>query len=61
MADWAGTQDSIENFPHFPYAPYDPEVDYYLHSRIAGMGSGTMVPFEYSGWRDEERASDIGT
>jgi glycine cleavage system aminomethyltransferase T len=57
MADWdttAAQSDEDKTFPHLPYAPYDPTVDYYLHSRIDGMGKDTMVPLEYSGWRNEQ-------
>jgi glycine cleavage system aminomethyltransferase T len=42
------------NFAHLPYASYDPTVDFYIHSRVAGMGLGSAVPLEYGGWRDEQ-------
>lgn len=50
-----GAADSVgRTFPHFAWAPYDESVDLYLHSRVMCMGSGSMVPLEYSGWRDEQ-------
>ena len=40
-------------FPLPIYAPFDPNVDYYLYSRVQGLGYGHMVPLEYSNWREE--------
>lgn len=42
-----------KNFPLPIYAPFDPNVDYYIYSRVQGLGYGSMVPLEYSNWRDE--------
>ena len=41
------------NFNLMIYAPFDSKVDYYLYSRVMGLGAGTMVPLEYTDWRDE--------
>lgn len=43
-----------KSFSHLRYAPLDPEVDFYLYSRVAGMGADSMVPLEHSGWRHEQ-------
>jgi len=40
-------------FPLAVHASFDPKADYYLYSRIAGLGEDTMLPMEYGGWRDE--------
>ena len=51
----AASGDEAEiSFPHLPYAAYDPSVDFYIWSRVAGMGAGSVVPLEYDGWRAEE-------
>jgi glycine cleavage system aminomethyltransferase T len=51
----ATDQDQMEKlFSHIPYAPYDPAVDVYLDSRVFGLGYGSAVPMEYSGWREEQ-------
>ncbi|MCE5252599.1 MAG: aminomethyl transferase family protein [Actinomycetia bacterium] len=50
----ASQDESAKSLPHLAYAPFDPQVDFYLQSQIFGMGQGTMVPLEYTGWRDEE-------
>jgi glycine cleavage system aminomethyltransferase T len=57
MADWdtnATQSEDEKTFSHLTYAPFDPSVDSYLFSRIDGMGKDSMVPLEYSGWRDEQ-------
>jgi glycine cleavage system aminomethyltransferase T len=51
----AVSEDAAEiSFPHLPYAAYDPSVDFYIWSRVAGMGLGSAVPLEYEGWREEQ-------
>jgi glycine cleavage system aminomethyltransferase T len=51
----AAPQDRVEkSFSHLPYAAYDPTLDFYIYSRVFGMGLESAVPLEYSGWRDEE-------
>ncbi len=51
----AAPHDGAErSFSHLPYAAYDPNVDFYIYSRVFGMGLDSVVPLEYSGWREEE-------
>ncbi len=38
--------------PRTRYAPFDPEVDLYIYSRT-NLELGSVVPLEYSGWRNE--------
>ena len=40
-----------EKFAHSPYVPYDPIVDHY---EWAHGGYPFVVPWEYTGWRDEQ-------
>lgn len=40
-------------FPLPVHATFDPTVDYYLYSRIQGLGNEHMVPLAYTNWRDE--------
>jgi glycine cleavage system aminomethyltransferase T len=40
-----------EKFAHSPYVPYDPVVDHY---EWAASGYPFLVPWEYTGWRDEQ-------
>jgi len=42
-----------KTFPLPVHASFDPTVDYYLYSRIQGLGNGHMVPLVYTNWRDE--------
>jgi glycine cleavage system aminomethyltransferase T len=47
-------RDEVEkSFPLAIHAPYDTEVDYYVNSRVAGLGNGYMAPMQYTTWRDE--------
>ena len=41
-----------KSFSHLPFAPYDPTVDFYVPSNL-GIGGGFLIPYEYTGWRDE--------
>lgn len=46
---WTG-ETNINVLPHSPFVPYDPRgPDLYL-----GTGFGFAVPWEYTGWRDEQ-------
>lgn len=40
------------SLPRTIYAPFDPDVDAYFYSRTT-LEYGSVVPFEYSGWRNE--------
>lgn len=52
--DYRLLEDQVEmSFPLAVYAPFDPAVDYYLYSRVAGLGYGFAVPWEYTNWREE--------
>lgn len=35
------------------HASYDSDVDYYVYSRIQGLGYDHMIPLAYTNWRDE--------
>jgi glycine cleavage system aminomethyltransferase T len=50
----------MESFSHLPYSAFDPSVDFYIYSRVAGMGKDSAVPLEYSGWRNEEMSWKTG-
>jgi glycine cleavage system aminomethyltransferase T len=57
MSEWdkaSEQEDGTKTFQHLPYAAFDPKVDHYIFSRTFGMGQDSMVPMEYSGWREEE-------
>jgi glycine cleavage system aminomethyltransferase T len=44
------SNDAMEKvFPHSPFVPYDPKVDLYLCNLFP-----FAVPWEYTGWRDEQ-------
>jgi glycine cleavage system aminomethyltransferase T len=52
--DFASLGAGVEKrFPLFTTASYDERVDYYLNSRVTGLGFGSAVPMQYSGWREE--------
>lgn len=52
--DFKVLSDGVEvSFPLAVHAPYDERVDYYLNSRVQGLGNGYAVPMEYSDWRSE--------
>jgi glycine cleavage system aminomethyltransferase T len=52
--DFAELKDGVEvNLPLFTTAAYDAGVDYYLNSRVTGLGFGFAVPMQYSSWREE--------
>jgi vanillate/3-O-methylgallate O-demethylase len=42
----------VENIALSAYQPFDPRVNLYVHSRMV-LGFNTLVPVEYTNWRDE--------
>jgi glycine cleavage system aminomethyltransferase T len=42
----------ITSLPRTMYAPFDPDVDTYFYSRTT-LEHGSVLPLEYSGWRNE--------
>jgi glycine cleavage system aminomethyltransferase T len=48
-----GQETEKESLPLAVYAPFDSGADYYVYSRVQGLGFGCAVPYEYTNWRDE--------
>ena len=52
-SSWGDPVDSQKaSLPRTAYAPFDPEVDAYFYSRTT-LEYGSVLPLEYSGWRNE--------
>jgi glycine cleavage system aminomethyltransferase T len=47
-----GAEAEIKSLPRTAYAPFDYDVDLYFYSRTT-LEYGSVVPLEYSGWRNE--------
>ncbi len=43
---------AMKSLPRTAYAPFDPDIDLYFYSRTT-LEFGSVVPLEYSGWRNE--------